>query len=203
MCDAIGKFLAGRTPGIHLNVQGKSQAAILAKRLSGVDLACVFSSPLERTVETAEPIAQDHELPLSVDNRLIEIDYGEWTGKSFDQLSEDKRWHVYNNAKETTRIPGGEYLFEMQTRMVSVVVDLNRRFDNSIIALVGHADPIKFAAGFFCGIPPYYMGRFTIDPASISIFSLTGHSPSLVTLNDRGTPGNTVFDLYPEKAASA
>ena len=86
--DWVGERLAGWTPDVHLNEEGRAQANALAERLAGVPLAAVYSSPLERTVETAQPLAQSRSLTVEVRETLGETRYGDWTGRSLDELKE-------------------------------------------------------------------------------------------------------------------
>src|SRR5262245_55164028 len=96
MTDAVGKYLSGRAPGLHLNDEGRQQVERVVPRLSHVPIRAVVSSPLERTVETAEPIARDHGLPIELEPDLTEIHYGEWTGATIEQLDRDGRWPPFN-----------------------------------------------------------------------------------------------------------
>ncbi len=86
LCDPVGKAIAGRTPGIHLNDIGRAQALALANRLSGLPVAAIRSSPLERALETAQPLANAFGLQVVEDERLNEVDFGDWTGRTLTEL---------------------------------------------------------------------------------------------------------------------
>src|SRR5690349_3740243 len=117
--DAVGKKLAGRMVGVYLNEQGKRQAQEIAERLTPVPVAAVYSSPLERAVETAQPIAQSHNLETVICNDFTEIDFGEWTNCSFEDLNKQKQFQLFNTFRSCTRIPAGELMLEAQARIVA------------------------------------------------------------------------------------
>ena len=91
-CDGLGQTLWGRTPGIRLNEKGRLEAQQLAERCEGVKFDAIYSSPLERALETAEPIARKMKLDITNNDALKEIDFGEWSGKTFEQLQYDGPW---------------------------------------------------------------------------------------------------------------
>src|SRR4051812_31837444 len=95
--DAVGKKLSGRTAGVHLNEVGKIQAQTLAQGLANTPISTIYSSPLERAVETAEPIAISHHLKTILCNDFLEIDFGEWTNASFETLQNEKQFQLFNS----------------------------------------------------------------------------------------------------------
>lgn len=170
-CDGLGRTLWGRTPGITLNEEGKLQAQQLAERFQGMKLQAIHSSPLERAVETAEAIGRPVNLEVEIDPEFNEIDFGDWTGKSFDALSGDACWHSFNSRRSATRIPGGESFLEVQTRVVREMDTLSLRHANANIAIISHADVIKAAVGYFSGTPIDRLQRMEILPCSVSVIS--------------------------------
>ena len=142
-CSGLGRTLWGRTPGICLNEKGKLQAQRLADRFRAITLQAIYSSPLERTLETAEALAYAMKLEVHRDNAFNEINFGDWTGKSFDSLSSDERWHRFNSEREATRIPGGESFLEVQNRAVTALYAIHSQTKNANVAIVSHADVIK------------------------------------------------------------
>ena len=92
--DYVGKKLAGWTPGVHLNEKGRHQAQALAARLSSVPFNVIYSSPLDRAIETAQPLAKAKGLTVRKRGSLGEVQYGEWTGKSLRVLQRTKLWRV-------------------------------------------------------------------------------------------------------------
>jgi probable phosphoglycerate mutase len=181
--DWIGKRLAGWTPGIHLNDEGRSQAAALARRLSEVPVAAVYGSPLERTMETAQPLAQAHGLTVEVRERLGETQYGDWTGQSLEELKEDELWPVVQVYPGGARFPGGESLREVQTRMVEEIDAIRDAHLEETVAIVSHSDPIKLVVAHYAGLPLDLFQRLVISPASVTVFAFTRFGPRLICLN--------------------
>ena len=184
--DYVGRALAGRSLGVHLNAAGRVEAGRLARRLAPLPIAAVYSSPLERAVETAAPLA----VARSLDPRLVEaaaeIDFGEWTGRTIAELEADPLWRRFNTERSTTRPPGGELMAEAQARMVGAVEDLRAAHPGETIALVSHADVIRAALAHYAGIPLDAIGRFEIRPASVTTLRLWDAWTLVLGVNDIG-----------------
>jgi probable phosphoglycerate mutase len=180
------KKLAGWLPGVHLNARGLDQAEALAELLKPVKLEAVYTSPLERAVETATPIANTHDLKLNREEGLGEIRYGTWQGKSLRALRRRKLWPVIQAIPSLARFPEGESFPEAQARVVAVLERLRmaHRRRRSIIACVFHSDPIKLAIAHYIGLPLDLFQRLTIDPASISTLHIQERYTRLLQLND-------------------
>jgi broad specificity phosphatase PhoE len=170
--DAVGRFHAGRAPGLHLNEQGRQQVARLVRELHDVPLTAIVSSPLERTRETADPIAVDHQLEVQIDPAFIEIETGDWTGRTFAELAQADEWRRYNTARAITRPPGGELLVEVQRRAIDALLKWQSRYPAGNVVIVAHGDVIRASMQYFLGMPIDYVLRFEISPASISIVEL-------------------------------
>jgi broad specificity phosphatase PhoE len=181
--DWVGKRLAGRLPGLHLNEQGRAAVAKLAEDLAPIPLTAICSSPLERTQETAAAIAARHQLPVETSERLQEIDIGQWSGRTLQELAEDEEWRRYNVFRTGVRPPGGETSNEVQTRMVAEVEAWQLRQPDGLIALVGHGDPLKAAIAHFVGIPIDHLSRMEIAPASVSLLEVGSWGARLLGLN--------------------
>ncbi|PWC94745.1 histidine phosphatase family protein [Azospirillum sp. TSO5] len=171
--DRLGSVLCGRMAGVTLSAQGRAEADLLADRLSGQRLTAVLSSPLERAVETATPIAERQSLPLTIEPALNELDLGAWSGKRFEELHGDPAWDLWNRARSHGRpTPGdtpGESMAEAQTRIASLLDRLRRAHPGGTLALVSHGDIIKAALAHAMGLPLDFYGRFEISPASRSV----------------------------------
>jgi len=167
--DAVRRYHSGRAPGLHLNAEGRAQAERLTAALHSVRLDAIVSSPLERTRETAEPIARDQHLEVLIEPAFIEVETGAWTGVSFADLAPSDEWRRYNTARAITRPPGGELLIEVQGRAVDALLDWQARYPSGIVAIVSHGDVIRSTLQYFLGMPIDYVLRFEISPASISI----------------------------------
>src|SRR5262249_12511371 len=143
--DWIGRALAGDTAGVGLSAEGGQQAARLASRLRGLPVAAVYSSPLQRTLETAEPIARLFGVSIEPRPRLTEVGFGEWTGLTMADLEKDPRWERFNTLRSITRAPGGELMLDVQSRMINEFEELAARHADQTIAVVSHQDPLKAA----------------------------------------------------------
>jgi broad specificity phosphatase PhoE len=173
--------LWGRTPGISLNEKGRLQAQRLADRFRDIKLHSIHSSP----VETAEMIARAKNLEIKKNPEFHEINFGEWTGKSFEVLSSDECWRRFNGRRSATRVPGGESFVEVQTRIVRELDALSLEYGSANIAIVSHADVIKAAVGYFSATPIDMLHRFEISPCSISVIAMDNESARLLTINNR------------------
>lgn len=176
--------LAGRTPGVHLNEEGRAQARALAERLGDAGIAAIYASPLERTLDTAEPLALRLGLTVGVVNGVAESDCGEWTGGDIDELSKTDLWRHVQLWPSTFRFPGGESMPEIQARAVASLEELRAAHLGQTVAVVSHSDPIKLAIAFYCGMPLDLFQRMEISPASISELEFTSQRPRIVRMND-------------------
>ena len=176
--------LAGRTPKVHLNEQGRKQAEALRKRLAGVKLDALYASPLERTVETAQAIANHHPLEVQQNPGLLEVDYGKWTGKKIKKLAKKKSWHTIQHYPSEASFPGGETMYQMQSRFVQEVNRLVAQHPGQTIALVGHADLIKSAVANYLGVHFDLFQRIVISTASITTIAFTPAGPRVIAVND-------------------
>jgi probable phosphomutase (TIGR03848 family) len=191
--------LAGWTPGIHLNQEGREQAEALARRLAPVEIAAVYASPLERTFETAEIVAAPHKLQVSVREGLGEVRYGRWSGESLERLQKRKMWRAVQFTPITVRFPGGEALCEMQSRIVAELESLRTQHPKQTIAVVTHADVIKACVAHYVGLHLDLFQRLIVGPASLTVLSLGDAMPRLVCLNDTGHLGGVGQDKHQEK----
>lgn len=176
--------LAGRLPGVHLNERGRSQAAALAAALQAVKLSAVYSSPLDRAIDTAQPIATAQKLKVIKRPALAETDLGDWQGKSIAALRRDKRWRMLQEHPTHFRFPGGEGMLEQQARLVGEVQALCALHkNNEAIACVSHGDPIKLVISFFLGLPLDLFQRMIVDTASVSTLVINDGRAILQRLN--------------------
>jgi probable phosphomutase (TIGR03848 family) len=187
--DAVGNWIAGRSPGVHLNRVGLTQAQRLAEGLAGVPFAAMYSSPIERAVETAEPLADGLGLPVVERQALSEIDFGEWTGRTLAELDADRGWRLFNSFRSSYPIPGGESMIRVQARIVAEITCLARLHPSQTIAAVSHGDVIRAAVAHYAGIPLDLLERFEISPASVTILKLSEETAVLTRLNDTASSG--------------
>jgi probable phosphoglycerate mutase len=176
--------LAGRLPGVYLSERGKAQARALARRLEQARLALVYASPLERTRQTAELIAAPHRLPVSILEAAIEIDFGGWEGKSFDELADDPHWRRWNECRSLARCPGGESMAEAQGRIVDELAAVVRRCDGLDVVVVSHGDVIKAAVAWWLGLPLDLFQRLDIAVGSLTVAEFEGGRPLLRSIGE-------------------
>jgi probable phosphoglycerate mutase len=177
--------LAGWTPGVHLNEECLAQAAALGKRLEEVPLSAIYSSPLERTVETAEAILQYHpSLNLQLEDKIGELDYGKWQGGEFRKLSQKKRWYTIQHFPSRVQFPHGETIRAAQARAVDVMEKLVERHENKLVVVVSHADIIKLILAHYLGMHLDMYQRLNIAPASVSVMMLGQDRPMIELMND-------------------
>jgi len=176
--------LAGRAPNIHLNDTGREQARALGQRLAGTRLDAIYASPLERTLETAQAIANHHKVEVQPTPEFLEADYGRWTGKKIVKLAQKKSWRVVQHYPTGASFPDGETMFEMQARFVAAINRLVKAHPEQTIAIVGHADLIKAAVAHYLGVHFDLFQRLTISTASITTVLFSALGPRVVCVND-------------------
>jgi len=206
LTSATGSALTGRTPGISLDDRGRAQAAAVAARLAEVKLDAIVSSPLDRCYQTAEAIAASQksgDLAVQVDERFIEVGYGDWTGKSLRKLSREALWRVVQAHPSAVTFPGqdGEALADVQRRAVSAIRDWNRRIGaNGAYLICSHGDVIKAILADSLGLHLDLFQRLNIDPCSLSVIRFTPLRPFIERLNDTG--GSVTALMRSDKAAA-
>lgn len=176
--------LAGRMPGIQLNEKGQKQAQNLAQILKNAPVKAVYSSPLERTMQTALPIAEALNLEIIPREGLLEIDYGEWQDKTLKSLRHRKLWKIVQNAPSLMRFPGGESFAEAQVRIADEIQKIcTNHKDRELLICVSHSDSIKLAVAYFIGLPIDNFQRLHIAPASITGLMISENGSGLMNMN--------------------
>lgn len=179
-----GRVLPGRAPGLHLADAGLRQAERVAERLAALPVAALYSSPLERALETAQPTADRLGLPVTIDGGLAECDFGEWTGLELSVLARRKEWQTVQRAPSTFHFPGGEGFAAMQARVVAAVDRLRSAHRGGVVACFSHADPIKAALAHALGTHLDLFQRIVVGPASVSvIWYPDAGAPAVLTIN--------------------
>ena len=178
------KRLAGRLPGVHLNENGRKQAEALAEKLIGAPVKAVYSSPLERCIETAEPVASALGLEVVKRAGLVEVDFGEWQNKTLKGLSRLKLWKVVQGAPSHMRFPGGESFADAQYRACREIDSLVAQHDpKDMLVCVSHSDLIKLIVAYYIGLPLDMFQRLFIAPASITVLNIGETGSHLLALN--------------------
>lgn len=184
--DWLGRGIAGRLPGVGLNAQGLGEAAGLAPRLRDRGVRAIYSSPQQRAQETAAPTAAALALHVQVDDALAEIDFGEWTGRTFDELEADaQRWRTWCERRSVAAAPGGEAFAAVQGRIMGRLRALCELHPQEAVALFSHGDVIKAALAGCLGVPLDNVERFEIAPASVSVVDMGPGWDQVKLLNGR------------------
>jgi broad specificity phosphatase PhoE len=180
-----GRIIAGRSDGIGLSSRGRDEATAVAERLAREQIEAIYASPLDRTRETAAILASRLDLPVAVRDDLIELDFGEWTGLTFDQVRNDERWIPWRSCRSIAAIPGGESWRQVQDRAVAALFDLRRRHPAGAVALVTHGDVIRAALLFGLGMPLDLYNRIEVGTGSISTIRIEADQIRIPVLNER------------------
>jgi probable phosphomutase (TIGR03848 family) len=190
-----GKMLPGRAPGLHLAEKGQAQARSVAERIAAMDKppTAIYASPLERTRETAAPIASALRLRVRTAHGLTEADVGDWTEQSLARLYKTKEWPTVQRWPVGFRFPGGESFAEMSVRSMDAVLGLVADHPGETIVAVSHADPIKAIVAASAGVPLDLMQRLVISPCSISALLFSAGGPAVLCVNSTGSLGELVL----------
>ena len=182
-----GKVLPGRAPGLHLADTGKAQAEAVAERIGTLPkVSAVYASPLERTRETAAPIAKKLGHRVATDKGLLECDFGEWTGQELKSLMKLPEWSTVQRYPSGFRVPGGESFPEMQGRIVGTMAKLRERHPGETVVAVSHADPIKACVAEAVGTPLDLFQRIVVSPCSVTAIAYSNAGPIVLAVNSTG-----------------
>jgi len=182
---ALGRFLAGREPGLHLSGEGQRQAGRLPARTARYEIRAVYTSPLERARQMAAPLAEAHGLTAVALDALLEVDFGHWTGKAFTVLDGSPGWQAFNTHRRSAQAPGGERLADVQARIVMLLERLRDEHGSEAIALVSHAEVIRSAVLHYLTASLDLFQRIEISPASITAIEMQWDSPRFLCINDQ------------------
>jgi probable phosphoglycerate mutase len=210
-----GAVLPGRAAGLHLGEVGIAQAERAAARIAALGhdtttpdadatkptasarskkvqtpkprgVTAVYASPLERTQETAKPIAKATKLRVRTHTGLLECDFGDWTGKNLSDLRKLPEWNTVQRYPSGFRFPKGESFAEMQTRMIGAIADLVAKHPGETIVAVSHADTIKAAVAAAMGTHLDLFQRIVVSPCSITAITYTSGGPIVLAVNSTG-----------------
>jgi len=186
--DMTGKRLYGRSEGISISELGTEQAASLARRMAEVRLDTLYSSPLERCLQTARPIEDACGVKLRKLPGVIEIDYGTWTGRPFTSLRRLKLWREFHGGTPSIhRFPGGETLAEAQRRAIEAIEGVVERHPKETVGVVTHGDIVALVLAHYAGIHIDLFQRLEVAPASVTAIVAGNGAPRIRRVNDTGT----------------
>lgn len=183
-----GQRLTGWMDGVHLTEDGERQAEAAAARLASVPLKAIYSSPIDRTMETAEFIARRHDLRVRRRKGIGEVHYGKWTNRPFKSLVDTKLWRVVQHYPSGARFPDGETLWETQTRALEDIEKLRAAHPKQKICCVSHADVIKLITAHYLGMHIDLFQRIDISPGSITVLSVGDFGPRVHAINTVPVP---------------
>ena len=176
--------LAGRLPGVHLNDKGCHQAEAVAAALKNAPIKAVYSSPLERCTETAQPLADALKLEVIPREGLLEIDFGDWQDKTLKQLRRRKLWKVVQGNPARMEFPNGETFANAQIRITQELEALSKiHGPKEMIACFSHSDIIRLAVAYYIGTPLDLFQRIAVSPASISTIHLSEMGVRVINVN--------------------
>ncbi|MFN2545693.1 MAG: histidine phosphatase family protein [Actinomycetota bacterium] len=199
LTDTAGKRLSGHARGVDLNQRGREQAVRLVERLAPVPVLAIYSSSLERCVQTAAPLAEARGLEIHRLDSLRDVDYGGWTNRNIAQVRKTKLWLRLMAAPADARFPGGETTREVQSRIVGEVASIVGRHPRAAIAVFSHADPIKLVLAHYLGVHLDLYPRIVVNPASISAVAAGDGVPRVLKVNDTGG----LVDIAPPRPRKA
>ncbi len=179
--------LAGWTAGVHLNADGRAQAAALGEHLAHVHLDAIYASPLERTMETAQAVAAHHtELAVQPLEGIGEVRFGTWQGEKLSRLRRDPLWQIVQMFPSRAQFPEGESIRQAQLRAVDAIEGLVTQRPKQRVILVSHSDVIKLIVAHYLGMHLDFFQRIEISPASLTTIYLGAARPTIGRVNDTG-----------------
>jgi broad specificity phosphatase PhoE len=173
--DLLGKRLAGRMDGVDLNAAGHEEARALAQRFVTAPLVAIYSSPMPRAVQTVAPLAALLGQQVIITEALNEIDFGDWTGLTFEELSTDGRWHEWNANRGSAVPPRGESMKDVQSRVLQSLDRLAHQHEGEELLMVTHGDVIRAVLLHHFGWPIDRIHEIEFGPAAVALLE-TGHA---------------------------
>jgi len=199
-------ILAGRTPGVNLDEYGQGQASSISERLAGTRFDRLISSPLDRCRQTLAPFSASSGLPVEIDDRFAEVDYGDWAGRPLHELGAEPLWRTVQQHASAAVFPGGEGLAAVSARAAAAIRDIrgsvephqtqphqtqpNQTQPNQTVLVCSHGDVIKAILADALGMHLDAFQRIVVAPASISVIRYTALRPFVERVNDTGDLGS-------------
>ncbi|WP_072801838.1 histidine phosphatase family protein [Rhodococcoides yunnanense] len=199
--------LAGRSVGVSLDDRGTEQAALVAERLGSLPIEEIVRSPLQRCEQTVEPLASRRGLTPVVEDRLLEVDYGSWTGRPIKELLGEPLWKVVQQHPSAAVFPGGEGLAQVQARAVAAIREHDARLAEEygrdvLWVACTHGDVIKSILADALGCHLDSFQRIVADPASVSVVRYTSTRPFVLRTNDTGLDLSGLVPATPAAATA-
>jgi broad specificity phosphatase PhoE len=183
--DLLGNVLAGRASGVHLNAWGKLEAERLAARLAALSISEIYTGPLERARETAEPLSNRLRLKMSLAPAFDEVEFGSWTLLRFSDLEQRADWKAWNEYRDRSTPPQGESILAVRNRASKELERLAETRPGETLAIVSHGEVIKSTLMHYLGIPVNFHWRLDISPGSVSVLTIHDGQPQVLVFNSR------------------
>ena len=181
--DYVDEALAGRIDS-PLNAEGIMQSLRVAEALKHLSIHAIYASPLIRTQQTAQPLANFLHLEVKINNDLNQVNFGDWQGLSFDELIQDPNWKIFQENPALAKIPGGEDGFMVRERVsTATIILISQHPDDALIAIFSHGSIIRHTISYFIGLPLENLNQIRIAPASISTLTISEKKGRLLHLN--------------------
>lgn len=182
--DFTGKRLIGRLPGVHLNSRGEEEARLIGEFLKDQKLAAIYSSPLERAMETAEPLSRLCSVQVTPCEGLMEVNFGNWQGLTAPQMHRRKLYSLALTKPSLVEFPGGESYHAAQQRIIAALDQIrSSHAGEARIACFSHCDIIRLAVAGLIGLPLDEFQRLTVQTGSLSIVEIDQDKTWLRLLN--------------------
>lgn len=197
--------LAGRSEGVDLDDKGREQAQTVVTRIGDLPVKAIVRSPLLRCERTVEPLAAALGVQPVVEDRIIEVDYGSWTGRTIGELVKEPLWKVVQQQPSAAVFPDGEGLAQVQARAVAAIRDHDRRLaaehgGDVLWVACTHGDVIKAVLADALGTHLDTFQRITADPASMSVIRYTDTRPFVLHVNHTGSGLTAALSAKPAAA---
>lgn len=181
--DYVDEALAGRIDS-PLNAEGLGQSLRVAEALKHLTIDAIYASPLKRTQQTAQPLANYLHLEVKINNDLNQVNFGDWQGLSFDELIQDPNWKIFQENPALAKIPGGEDGFMVRERVSTGILKLIDQYSHdAVVAIFSHGSIIRHTISYFIGLPLENLNQIRIAPASISTLTISEKKGRLLHLN--------------------
>ncbi|CAM3362417.1 MSMEG_4193 family putative phosphomutase [Mycobacterium frederiksbergense] len=197
--------LAGRSEGVDLDDRGREQAQTVVTRIGDLPVKAIVRSPLLRCERTVAPLAAALGVQPVVEDRIIEVDYGSWTGRTIGELVKEPLWKVVQQQPSAAVFPDGEGLAQVQARAVAAIREHDRRLaaehDGDVLWVAcTHGDVIKAVLADALGTHLDTFQRITADPASMSVIRYTDTRPFVLHVNHTGSGLTAALSAKPAAA---
>jgi probable phosphoglycerate mutase len=197
----LDQALVGRAPGVRLNRAGSDQARNIGRALAFAPVAAVYSSPLERALETVQPFASSRHLPVKTDDGLHEVDFGEWTGATYDELADDPQWHVWKSGKPWATTLGGETLEEVQERIIDCMERLSERHPGEHVIIVSHGEVIRCALSWHLGGGLEHRTNIEFGPGAVALLELWPGAAHLLAMRQNHALSSELLGIASRRAS--